>query len=195
VTVRAFARLTWITFTVGLNGLSLAALATTVPIPAGPTAPIPVVVPPTPPPPAVKPQALACTNFDSEANCKRREQQEDRSRRAQDRAALAARQASQPQPPGASGESVVIEKVTVEADPEDRSDRPLSAQQTLERAWGDRTIPNGTIAIRGNDGTRVECSGAVLRNRQRLGLLSFLLPLPPCASSGDARPGYLKPSL
>jgi hypothetical protein len=137
---------------------------------------------------------VKCTNFDSPENCARREAAQARATREKQLREGAAT-SSPPEdditrrnPDG----SISLPRVLVEAEPEDYERPALSAQQKLEKAWGERDIPNGTIAYRGNDGTRVECDGAALRNRKRMGLLSYLLPIPACASSPAAGPGYLE---
>lgn len=142
---------------------------------------------------------VKCTNFDTPENCAKREQAEQRSRALGERK----RSNSMSDLGGATTEgavkrnpdgSVEVERVVVEAHPEDFERPALSAQQKLENAWGEKLIPNGPIAYRTNSGVRVECDGAALRNHKRLGLLRYLVPIPPCTSSGDPRPGYLKPS-
>jgi hypothetical protein len=135
-----------------------------------------------------------CTNFDTRENCARREANEQRAREkaAQQSAKASVAGDADAVTRNADG-SVELAPVVVEQAPEDFVRPELSAQQKLEKAWGEAPIPNGPISYRGNNGVRVECEGAVLRNRQRMGLLAYLIPLPPCVSSGDPRPGYLKP--
>jgi hypothetical protein len=136
---------------------------------------------------------VPCTNFDTPERCARQAARMANARERQAGAAAATSAAVGTAVEAGSTEAVPIDKVIVEADPEDREAPALSAQQKLEKAWGQTIIPDGPISYRNNNGQRVECEGRVLRNRQRLGLLSYLIPVSPCAASIDPRPGYLKP--
>jgi hypothetical protein len=91
------------------------------------------------------PRAVACRNFKSEAQCAAGERAQ-----ARERAKAGADQATEVRTPNGA---VLVEKITVEANPEDRAAPELTRWEKFERGLQGEKI----VEFVGNDGVRMMC--------------------------------------